>query len=412
MDKEGISQKQAIDMMSPIPANEMQRLLALNELELDYSDLDKSFADLTRLAAKIAGTSISMINLIDTYTQWSIAPYGVDIKNTPRENSICQYTILEGNAEGMEVADLSLDDRFKKLSYVTEAPFLKYYFGLPLKIKDDLSIGSLCVLHDDYTRLSKEKKEMLEIIAGEIVSRIKIGYELNTLGRKVQECTSIKNNVVHDIRGPIWGIVGLAEIIQLQGNENSLEEILNYIDLIQKSGKSVLDLVDEILSQSTEPEQPTSHEFTLVTLKAKLLDLFGPQAIIKNVELTFEVGEQDAEAAFPKASILQIMGNLISNSIKFTPDGGRVTVRLDLVISERQRTLRFRVKDNGVGMAAEKITQILGNKGSSSAGTSGEKGFGFGLRLVQQLVANLHGHLLINSQPGQGVEIELNLPLS
>ena len=403
---------QANNAIFSTPSNEWERLIALNELELDYSDLDQSFADLTKLAAKIAGTSISMINLIDTFTQWSVASFGLNIKQSPRENSVCQYTILEQNSGGMEVPDLSADDRFKDLAYVKSDPHLRYYFGIPLKIKNDLSIGTLCVIHDDYKDISADKKEMLAIIAGEIVNRIKIRYALSTLTQQLQECTAIKNNVAHDIRGPIGGIIGLAEIIQMQGLDNNLEEVLSYVGLIQKSGKSVLELADEILSSHGDSVQPKEHEFTLATLEGKLLDLFGPQALAKHVKLKFHTSATHSAVPFGKTGILQILGNLISNSIKFTPGGGQVDVLMDIDVVDRQRRLQLKVKDNGIGMQHGKIEEILDGKANSTKGTLGEKGFGFGLKLVSQLVSKLKGQMSLRSEPGKGVELELMLPIS
>jgi hypothetical protein len=56
----------------PIPKNEMERLIGLSEFDLDYSNLEDNFKDLTKLAAKVAGTNISLINLLDSFTQWTI----------------------------------------------------------------------------------------------------------------------------------------------------------------------------------------------------------------------------------------------------------------------------------------------------------------------------------------------------
>lgn len=406
-------QKENLDQHSPIPANEMERLLALSELDLDYADLDKSLAELTKLAAKVAGTSISLINLIDSFTQWSVASFGFDIKQMPREESVCQYTILEENPDGFEVKDLAADERFRDRPFVADSPYLKYYFGVPLKFGEGISLGALCVLHDDEKKLSSEKKEMLEIIAEEVVNRIKIHWEISSLYRKIEESNSIKNRVAHDIRGPIGGIVGLAEIIQLQGSENKLEEVLDFIGLIQKSGNSVLELADEILYSSLEEKRkPKSYEFTLLTLKEKTLDMFGPQAITKNVTLTVSTTTAFAEVPFPKNQILQIIGNLISNAIKFTPAGGRVEVFLDLEIPNQQKSLKIQVKDNGVGISQGKIKEILEGGTSSLYGTSGEKGFGFGLNLVQQLVKKMKGQISLNSKLGEGVEFNLVLPLA
>lgn len=401
----------------PIPSNEMERLLALSEFDLDYTDLEKSFSDLTKLAAKVAGTNISVVSLIDSFTQWSVSSFGLDVKQMPRENSVCQYTIMPENENGFEVKDLSKDERFKDRNYVVQSPFLKYNYGIPLKLNDEISLGALCVLDHNFKELSAEKKEMLEIIAGEVVNRIKIQFAIAKLKIKVQESNNIKNRVAHDIRGPIGGIIGLTEIIQSQGDDNKLEEVLSFISLIQKSGKSILELADEILNQNFDsPGQakraPKDHKFTLLTLQSKLLDMYNPQAMTKKVEFQVNATPPHAEIPFPKNKILQILGNLISNSIKFTAEGGKVEVLLDMKVSDEEKILHLKVKDNGVGIPQARIAEILEGGTCSSNGTSGEKGFGFGLNLVNHLVKGLNGKLLMTSTQGQGAEFELILPLA
>ncbi len=401
---------------APIPANEFERLLALIELDLDYSEMESNFRDLTKLAAKVAGTSISLVNLIDSFTQWSISSFGLDVKQVAREDTICQYTIMEESTQGLEVEDLSMDLRFKDKYYVTDDPGLRYYYGIPLKTSEGYNIGALCVMDYELRNLSPEKKELLEIIANEIVNRIKIYHAVMILRRKVQEEKKTKERVAHDIRGPIGGIIGLADIISMQGNTNKLEEVLEFISLIQKSGKSVLELADEILSQDYSAKigaarQPKENEFNLNSLKSKLEDMFNPQAFVKKVDFKVEVLTPHFDIPFPKNKILQIIGNLISNSIKFTSEAGKVLVILDLEVSEQQKTLHIKVRDSGIGMSQGKIDEITQGTAVSSMGTGGEKGFGFGLNLVQFLVQGLKGKMSVRSLEGSGTEFELNLPV-
>lgn len=410
--EESYIEEKLADADFPVPCNELDRALALHELDFDYSELDQSLDDLTRLAAKIAETNISVVNLIDTFTQWSISSVGLRVKQTPREETICQYAILGDHDRGMEVEDLSKDERFKDKAFVTGSPDLRYYFGIPLKIKEGLPIGTLCVLHDEHKNLSQEKKEMLEILAKEIVNRIRLGHAVKVLSQQLQEANQIKNNVAHDVRGPISGIIGLAEIIQVQGIDTDVEETRNYLDLIQRSGQSVLYLTDEILSVSKDTAIPQGNQFTLKTLKGKLVDLFGPQAITKGVKLGVKVAPVYANLPFAKTSILQILGNLISNSIKFTPQSGEVVVDLDMKAAERNHLLLVKVKDSGVGMSPEKIDEIFHQQMTTSAGTAGETGYGLGLQLVNRLVSKLQGSITVKSEKGQGVEFELILPVS
>ena len=153
----------------PMPANEMERIMALSDFDLDYSVHQDNFKDLAKLAAKVAGTNISLVNLIDTFTQWTIANHGLPLDQMPREDSVCQYTIA--SEDQFEVEDLMADDRFKDKFYVADEPKLRYYFGVPLKTKEGQNLGALCVLDRDLRALSPEKIELLKIIPGQNVKR-------------------------------------------------------------------------------------------------------------------------------------------------------------------------------------------------------------------------------------------------
>ena len=401
--------------MNPIPENELERLLKLSELDLDYTGLKLSFQDLTKLAAKVAGTDISLINLIDSYTQWSIASFGIDVEQMPREDSVCQYTIAVPEEDhGFEVKNLAADDRFKDKFFVKDDPHLRYYFGVPLKIAEGVNLGALCVLDKEYQDITPEKREMLELIAGEVVNRIKIQFAISQLHGKIKESNQVKNRVAHDIRGPIGGIIGLAEIIQLQGDANKLEEVLDFIKLIQKSGKSVLELADEILSQDYGKDNkklPTDQEFTMGTLKQKLEDMYSPQALSKSVRLEVSYKDDNADIPFPKNKLMQILGNLISNALKFTPEEGVVSVTMEMEVLDQEKILRFEVSDNGVGMNEEKIKEITDGKAVSTQGTQKETGFGFGLNLVSHLIQGLKGKLEIESEKGKGSKFKVTVPL-
>src|SRR5687767_2561611 len=97
--------------IAPLPKNESERILELSSLDLDYSILEERFKDLTSLAAKLTGKPIALINLIDSYTQWTISNYGFPIKSMDRKESVCQYTIADED-DFFEVKNLSADARF------------------------------------------------------------------------------------------------------------------------------------------------------------------------------------------------------------------------------------------------------------------------------------------------------------
>ncbi|RZK59551.1 MAG: sensor histidine kinase, partial [Pedobacter sp.] len=325
---------------TPIPLNEMERIITLSDYDLDYSGLENNFKDIIHLAARVAGTEISLINLIDSFTQWSIAHHGLEIDQMPREESVCQYTIME--EDHFEVEDLSADDRFTDKFYVDKPLSLRYYFGIPLKTSTGFNIGALCVLDTNFKKLTPEKVELLKLIANEIVNRLNTIKLLQELKSKLNDAKETHKRVAHDIRGPLSGIIGISEIISERGNENQLDEVMDFVTLIHKSSRSILDLADEILTEEKKRlGEPQGDGFNLSVFKEKLEKLYFPQAQNKGIALHVNNDPKLATIPISKNKLLQIVGNLISNAIKFTAQGGSVTVDLDLALEMNNKILKI-----------------------------------------------------------------------
>ena len=398
-------------MQPPIPHNEDERVWALTEFDIDYSDTSDLLKDLVELAAKIAGTKISLINLIDTYTQWTVANFGLPIDQMQREDSVCQYTIVQEGS--FEVKSLSADERFKDKFYVVDDPNLEYYFGIPLATQDGLNLGALCVLDTSAKSLSPEKVELLKIVAKEVVNRLTTIKYIQNLKSKVVEVKETNKKVAHDIRGPLSGIIGLAQMVTEHGQSQKLDDILEIMKLIQRAGNSLLDLATEILNAEDQQARGIvkAEEFTLKTFKEKLEKLYTPQAANKQINLDFHIKVGQELKPIPKNKLLQITGNLITNAIKFTDEKGFIKVEMNIhAIPGSGQSLEIVVADSGVGLNQEEIDAILKGVKASSSGTTGEKGYGFGLSLVKRLIDELHGTLDIQSEVGKGTTFTVTLP--
>ncbi|MGV3548017.1 MAG: GAF domain-containing sensor histidine kinase, partial [Pedobacter sp.] len=321
----------------PIPTNEAERLATLFELDLDYVNLNNSFEDLSYLAAKITGTEMSLISFIDSYTQWIVSRFGLEIYQTPIDDTVCQYTIMED--DHLEIEDLSKDKRFDGKGIADEPMNLRYYFGIPLKTNSGYNIGSLCVLDTNFHKLSKDKIDQLKIIAKQVIARINDTNAIKTLEKKLANQNETYKKVAHDIRGPIAGIIGLADMINNDKDEYPSEELHNIVGMMGKSGQSVLDLADEILKNSLKDTVYAPEVFTLRIFKEKLEKLYQPQAFNKRITLDVQANIAFDTIQIKKEKLLQISGNLISNAIKFTPNEGRITVILDLILDTDKKTL-------------------------------------------------------------------------
>ncbi|MDQ7948794.1 MAG: GAF domain-containing sensor histidine kinase [Pedobacter sp.] len=384
----------------------MERLINLSEFDIDYSNLENNFKDLTALAAKIAGTEISLINLIDAFTQWTVSKVGLDVDQMPREDSVCQYTIM--GDDHFEITDLSKDNRFQDKDYVGNPLNLRYYFGIPLKTSKGYSLGALCVMDPEKKDLSPDKIDSLKLIANEIMTRLNTIKQLHELRKQLKNANESKKKVAHDIRGPLSGIIGVTQLINEQGDGNNMEELLEMVDLINTSTKSVIDMADEILTDASGTGIGED-DFDLSIFKNKLIKLYGPQALYKEIDLVVNINPAYEKVAIAKDKLLQIVGNLVSNALKFTPEQGTVTVNLELSEQEWGKQLKIQVVDTGCGMGQDAISSILKGKSASSDGTHGEKGYGFGLAIVKNLVELLKGKLEIYSEIGKGSTFEVIL---
>lgn len=400
-------------MEAPKPSNEFERLIELSELDLDYSNLEENLTDLTDLAARIVGAEVSLVNLLDNYTQWSVSSHGIDLQQMPRENSVCQYTILE--EESLEIKNLDKDKRFKEQPYVTTDPFLRYYYGVPLRTPNGTNIGALCVLDSDPKELTPEEKELLKMISKQVVRRLEVMQKIKNLENKIGELNETKRKVSHDIRNPISGIIGIAEIIEDEVKNEQIDEILELVEMIKKGGHSLLELVEEIMEEEENQNiQAGKNKFDCDSFCQKLKELYQPQAKSKGVNLNIKPSETTGRVFFPKNRLLQIVGNLISNAIKFTEEDDTVDVKVKAEETEethKKNNLNIKVEDTGIGMTPEKIEEIMQGTATSEGGTGGEKGYGFGLSLVHHLVQKADGQMQVNSEKDKGTTFVIQLPV-
>ncbi len=394
---------------TPVISRELERAKALATYNLDYDALQEKFADLTMLATQITGTSVSLINLLDADNQWSVAGQGVSLLHLDKKDSICQYTIE--SEKDFEVANLRNDERFRKQGYVVNTT-LSYYYGVPLKTKDGLAIGALCVLDSEDPELGRRQKSMLQLLGKEIINRLDELKRIAILENKIQLLKAERRMLAHDIRGPLGGMKGLAEMAAEEGFTASKEDLLHYLELIRDSSMSVMDMATEILQHDRELEAapPADGQINLLQLKKKLEQLFAPR--IKDKDIDFNIFVSDATALQPvnKYGLQQILGNLVSNAIKFTSVGGFITVELNLFGDDYNQKLKLQVQDSGRGMNNDLVSAILIDGATSTQGTNGETGYGLGLQLVKQLVAEKNGTFDVASKEGNGSSFTVILP--
>lgn len=384
---------------------EYKRIKKLSEFDLDYRSLQEEFKSFVELAANIADTEISLINIIDNHSQWSVSRYNVEIFQMEREASICQYTIQSDNL--LEIPNLGQDERFNMKPYVRGEDGFRYYLGIPLKVQTGENIGALCVIDHEKKKLSEDKKRLLQLIAEEIVKKMELKLELNALQDQLEKATVQRSQLAHDLRGPVGGILALA--VSTENISLDEGEFKSYMEMIKGSASKLLDLTDDILERQKALQK--ENYFTLSEFKVHLEDLYALSAHNKDIDLEITFNQTKDNRKFPRRKLLPMTGNLISNAIKFTPSKGKIEVNLDIVQKEETVALHINVCDNGKGIPKERLKYLRDLGLDEDRGTADEKGYGLGLRLVAEMVESIHGNLNIESGEGRGTNVKITIPL-
>ena len=154
----------------PVPENETERLKALRDYHILDTLPERKFDRLTQLLSEICDVPIALISMMDEDRQWFKSKLGLELNETARELSFCQYTILEDTL--LEVEDATKDTRFADNPLVLHDPKIRFYAGYPLVDPQGYTLGTLCVLDKKAKQLSVSQKNALKTLACEVVDQI------------------------------------------------------------------------------------------------------------------------------------------------------------------------------------------------------------------------------------------------
>ena len=154
----------------PVPNNEGERLKALRSYQILDTHSEEEFDRLTELASLICDVPISLVTFIDENRQWVKSKHGIDLTETSRDVSFCQYAIMDKTI--FEIPDTTEDVRFKENIFVTESPHIRFYAGFPLVDPNGYSLGTLCVLDNHAKKLNENQKRALKLLGEQVIALI------------------------------------------------------------------------------------------------------------------------------------------------------------------------------------------------------------------------------------------------
>ena len=234
---------------------------------------------------------------------------------------------------------------------------------------------------------------------------------------KIREASAMKDqflaNISHELRTPVNGMMGMADLLQMTGMDDEQTSLTNHIVESSKHLLSVLNDVLDFAAMESGNIRSQSGKFQLgktVESSGKLVEVL---AMAKNIEMSVVVGRNLPEVVIGDAGrIRQILLNLAGNAIKFTNQGS-VKIKVSLESQKAQKCqVRFSVMDTGIGIPYEKqksvfdqFVQVDGSLTRKFGGT------GLGLAISKELVELMHGTIGLQSREGEGTEVWFVLPL-
>jgi len=306
------------------------------------------------------------------------------------------------------------------------------YLTKPLENIDELLVSVSQAL--ERRRLRTENKELvtrLEAANAELEKRVRERtaelHESNVMLRKAKEEAEIANvakgnflgSMSHELRTPLNSVIAFSDILRM---DKISEKHAEYVKHIYDSGMHLLTLIEDVLELSQIEISDIRLEFFEVNIKRLIewsQDMIKERADKKRICLDFHVSEEVAglDIDADKRRLRQILFNLLTNAVNFTPDSGEIRVSADLISElkkgEKQFAIRISVSDSGIGIAPEHQRKIFEAFYQVQGGITGKTpGTGLGLTISKRFIDLHGGNIWVESELGKGAKFVFTLPIS
>lgn len=335
-------------------------------------------------------------------------------------NRIATYTNLDHGDYTFKVIGTNSDNKFDpdglSLHLVIKPPFWKtWYFRIII------GIVVLLLFYPIYRF---------------IINREKLKHQLyfeRQAARQIQELDRLKHqffmNISHEIRTPLSLIVGPLD--KLITNEMSRSLVLSHLNIIKRNTNILNKLVNQLLDYrklETGNLKLELKQGNLSVFLNELIEPFTQMAKDKNIVLEYNISHRSIFSAFDADKLEKIMNNLISNAIKYTNSGGKVSVSASLMFfdelenagnfippvdideKEIRQFIKIVVRDTGIGIPSNQLMRIFDRFKQIDSRINKSSGTGIGLSLAKELVKLHKGHIKVNSIEGKGSKFTLLIP--
>lgn len=219
--------------------------------------------------------------------------------------------------------------------------------------------------------------------------------------------------ITHDLKSPLTVILGYADMLLEEGQQDRPEDIREMAAGIKLSGRKLFRMVDDFLAISRLEAGKATFNECPVDVREMLVEVASEGfalAVRKGQAFDSQIDNGLPMSIIDKTHVYRAVTNLVLNAVNYTPDGGRITFKAESIVSGGQPQIRISVADNGPGIPAGERERIF-EKYYRSPKTSGTRGSGLGLAVVKAVAAIHGGRVELSSEEGRGSEFSLVLPV-
>lgn len=278
-----------------------------------------------------------------------------------------------------------------------------------LKLNNELNEKSNVLLRLNY-QLESQKKALYEQSTELTEQNRELEIQKEQLNEVNKLKTSFLSNMSHELRTPLNSVIALSGVLSRKLETQISDEEFSYLEIIQKNGKHLLTLINDILDISrieSGREEFVISTFDLCASINEVADMIRPQLMEKDLSLELAGGDCNIIMKSDNKKLKHIIQNIIGNAVKFTEEG-----KITISVKRMNRHVHILIQDTGIGIRKEDFEHIFDEFKQADSGTARKYGgTGLGLAIAKKYAELLGGSIEVESEVGMGSLFTIKLPI-